>query len=294
MLPATLTQNLGRSILKFKKQSPHIFFAAGVIGTVASTVMACRATLKLSDTLDDIQVDLASIKSVKPELTHGKTATIEYLDSHYKRDLVYTYGKSGLKIAKLYAPAALVGTASIMALTGSHVQLTRRNASLMAAYAAVQKAYDEYRERVREQLGDERELDIYHSAKTGVEEIDGVKTEVKVVDPNSFSPYAVIFDEACKEWTKDPELNRLFVQAQQNYMNHILRAKGHLFLNEVYDALGFDRTSAGAVVGWVIGKDGDNYVDFGIFDAYSTRFVNGAERSIVLDFNVDGVIYDKI
>jgi hypothetical protein len=294
MLPATLTQNVGRNILKLKKQSPHIFFAAGVIGSIASTVMACRATLKLSDTLDDIQVDLASIKSVKPEIAHEMTGTLEYTDTHYKRDLVYVYAKSGLKIGKLYAPAALVGTASIMALTGSHVQLTRRNASLMAAYAAIQKAYDEYRERVREQLGDERELDIYHSAKTNVVDVDGKKEEVKTVDPNTWSPYAVIFDEACREWTKDPEMNRLFVQSQQNYMNHILRARGHLFLNEVYDALGFERTKAGAVVGWVIGKDGDNYVDFGMFDAFSTRFVNGSERSIVLDFNVDGVIYDKI
>jgi hypothetical protein len=89
-------------------------------------------------------------------------------------------------------------------------------------------------------------------------------------------------------------MNRLFVTCQQNYLNHVLQVRGHVFLNEAYDALGLERSTAGAVVGWVMGDNGDNYIDFGIFEAQNARFVNGSERSILLDFNVDGVIYDKI
>jgi hypothetical protein len=168
--------------------------------------------------------------------------------------------------------------------------LTRRNSALMAAYAAVQKAYDDYRERVINEVGREKELDLHHAAT--VQLVD--KDEVRIVDPNKFSPYAKFFDEYCERWEKDPELNRIYITCQQNYANNILHARGHLFLNEVYDMLGIPRTKAGAVVGWVVGKDGDNYVDFGMYEARSENFINGAERSILLDFNVDGVIYDKL
>jgi hypothetical protein len=293
-LPVTqITRTISRNILVFKKQSPHVFFVAGVIGSITGTVLASRATLKLSDTLDKAKEDLSTVHSNRTSLAHSTTIT--YTESEFKKDLAYCYGKIAIDITKLYAPAIIVSTASIAALTGSHVQLSRRNAALMAAYAAVQKAYDEYRERVREQLGDERELDIYHAAKTEVIENEkGKKEEVKSIDPNKWSPYAKIFDEYSKHWEKDPELNRLYITCQQNYANNLLKVRGHVFLNEVYDMLGFDRTKAGAVVGWVIGEDGDNFVDFGIYEAYNSRFVNGFERSIVLDFNVDGVIYDKI
>ena len=290
-LPVALTRTLSRNLLTLKKQSPHIFFAAGVVGSVTSTVLACRATLKLSSTLDDIQTDLKNVKALESNISHStETLDAKYTEAKHKQDIYYVYTKAGMQITRLYAPAVIVGVASITALTGAHIQLSRRNASLMAAYAVLQKAYDDYRERVQELIGEDAELDIYHAAETEtVEKEDG-----KVVDPNKWSPYARFFDEYSVNWEKDPELNKLFVQCQQNYANNLLRARGHIFLNEVYDMLGLDRSKAGAVVGWVIGEEGDNFIDFGIYEAYNTRFVTGSERSCLLDFNVDGVIYDKI
>lgn len=291
-LPVSLTRSLGRQTLILKKQSPHIFFVLGVAGSVASTVLACRATLKLSETLDDIKNDLDNVKTLKEIETTPNLLEPDYVysETQHKKDLAHVYVTGGIELAKLYGPAVLLGAASIGMLTGSHVQLTRRNASLMAAYAALQKAYDEYRARVRAELGDERELELHRALEERV--IDG--ETVKVVDPNKRSQYSVFFDEYSKYWEKDPELNRLYITCQQNYANNLLRARKHLFLNEVYDMLGVDRTKAGAVVGWVISKDGDNFVDFGLYEAYNSRFVNGWERSVILDFNVDGVIYDKI
>lgn len=291
-LPDNVVKKFGRSVLKFKKQSPHIFFVAGVVGSVTSTVLACRATLKLSEQLDEIRTDLDAIhvRRIGVDMRNNNGTLInEYSDVQYKKDIVGVYVKGGAQIAKLYAPAAIVGVASITALTGSHIQLSRRNAALMAAYAAVQKAYEDYRERVREELGDERELEIYQSVLN--DQLAG--NEFGHVDPNKWSSYARVFDQTNPNWEKEAEFNRLFVQAQQNYHNHLLQARGHVFLNEVYKALGFEHSSAGAVVGWIIGDNGDNYIDFGIFDG-DHRFVNGEERSIILDFNVDGVIYDKI
>lgn len=286
-IPVSVTRNIGRSILLFKKQSPNIFFTAGVAGIVTSAVLACKATLKLNETLDVIQSDISGVK----KLNEGSE---QYPLEEYHKDVLYAYGRAGLQMAKLYGPAVIIGGASIAMLTGSHIQLTRRNSALMAAYAAVQKAYDDYRDRVREKYGVDTELDIYHAVEKYTEEKneDGTKELVPHVDPNKWSPYARFFDEGSPEWKKNSELNRLYVQCQQNYANNLLRARGHVFLNEVYDMLGIDRSQAGSVVGWVIGTDGDNYVDFGLQRAFSSGLIG--ERNILLDFNVDGVIYDKI
>jgi gas vesicle protein len=282
-----LTRSFNRNVLIFKKQSPHIFFIGGIVGTVASTALACRATLKLSESLDKIKQDVDNLHSLKEDTN--------YPHDQYQKDLAVVYGRAALDITKLYAPSVIVGVASITALTSSHVTLAKRNTALMAAYSAVQEAYTNYRDRVRSELGEEKELDIYHATELQtVENGEGKKEVVKVSDPNKYSPYARFFDEVSPNWRKDPELNKLFIQCQQNYGNQLLQARGHLFLNEVYDMLGIDRSKAGAVVGWVIGKEGDNFVDFGIYEAFNSRFVNGWERSILLDFNVDGVIYDKI
>jgi hypothetical protein len=286
LIPASMVVKVSRQILIAKKNSPHIFFMAGVAGTIASTVLACRATLKLSETLDEIKKDVEVLEELPP---------VEREKEEFKLDTVYIYGKASLKLVRLYAPAATVGIVSIGMLTGSHVQLVKRNTALMAAYAAVQKAYDDYRERVRAQLGTERELDIYHAAETKmITDSSGKEVEVKVADPSKYSPYAKFFDEYSPHWQRDAELNRIYVQVQQNYANHRLLANGHVFLNEVYDSLGIHRSSAGAVVGWVKDGEGDGYIDFGIFEAMNAAFVNGHEQSILLDFNVDGVIYDKI
>jgi len=284
MIPASITQGFFRSVLIVQKHAPAILFGAGVTGVVTSTVLACKATLSLSDILDEMreELDMVIYDAVEPD----------------SKDIAYVYAKHVAKITRLYAPSVAIGTASIAALTGSHVVLTRRNAGLTAAYAALAKAYDEYRFRVKSELGEDKETSIYKgvSLDKKTKELEEPKS-ISAVGANATSPYARFFDEYSINWQKNAELNRLFVQCQQNTANQILITKGHLFLNEVYDMLGIDRTSAGAVVGWVIGNGahvGDNYVDFGIFTERNAAFVNGWERSVLLDFNVDGVIYDKI
>ena len=268
-----LSKTLGRTSLKLKKKSPHIMFGVGITGMVTSTVLACRATLNLSDTLDEVQRDIDQARGTD-------------------QDIAYAYIKSGAKLGRLYGPAITVGVVSIGLLSRSHYNLTRQNANLMAAYAALQAGYESYRARVRAELGDDRELALYRGLVAGGDQ-DGDDVPC-LTDPNELSPYARFFDEYSQHWQKDAEKNRLYLQCQQNYANERLRAYGHLFLNEVYDMIGVERTSAGAVVGWVISDKGDNYVDFGMFHPSNSPFINGWEKSVLLDFNVDGVIYDKI
>lgn len=283
LIPHVVTRTVARQILKTKKNSPHIFFVGGVVGVVGSTVLACRATLKLEPVLDEISQDMKMVKN-----TNNLTNQTE---SEYYRDLGRMYGRSAFKLGKLYGPSLAVGTVSIAALTGSHVQLTRRNAALTATLAAVSKAYEDYRLRVQEEIGKDRELEIYRDIRD--EKIEGQKELVKAT-PGGWSPYARCFDESNVNFVKDSELNRIFIECQLNYFNHRLQTHGHVFLNEVYDHLGFERTREGSVVGWLRDGKGDGYVDFGIFEAYNTRFLTGSERAVWLDFNVDGVMYDKI
>lgn len=287
-IPNGITRGLARQILVTKKHSPGILFGAGLAGVITSAVLACRATLKLSDTLDNIQLDVAQAKTLAH---HDKSSVVDI----QARGLASSYVHGSLTIVKLYAPSVLLGAASIGCLTGSHVTLTRRNVALTAAYSTLSKAYDDYRERVRTEVGQAKEIELYHGLRT--EQIvgeDGKKQDIVVADGKVLgSPYAQFFDEYNRHWVKNSETNHYFLQSQQNYANHLLQTRGHVFLNEVYHDLGFDHTSAGAVVGWVRGE-GDNYIDFGLFDARNSNFINGWERSILLDFNVDGIIYDKI
>ena len=287
-VPEGLTRSLGRSLLKAKANSPHIFFAGGVVGVVAGTALACRATLNLEKTIDEIRTDLADVKQLADVRKEGQT----YVEQEHYKNLTAVYIHSAVKVGKLYGPSILVGGVSVAMLAGSHVQMTRRNSALTLTLATMTKAFEDYRSRVREELGQEKELDIYRGTTDQKIDIDGVKQLVKVKTENGLSPYARCYDENCREFTKHAETNRLKIRAVENYHNHLLQVRGHVFLNEVYKALGFDHSQLGQLVGWVLDGDGDGYVDFGIYEAYDTP--NPYEPRIWLDFNVDGIIFDKI
>lgn len=295
ILPTAVANKLGPQLLKAKVASPQIMFAGGVIAGGAGVVMACRATLKVSDTLDKYD----ELKE-KAAYLHEEGRNPEYDEKAYTRDLTVIKVKTVLDLAKLYAPAAGLLMLSAGLLTGSHITLNRRNASALAAYAATDEAFKKYRERVRDQLGKDVDDEMRYGTRVVEEKVqtDDGKTKTikkKYVGDGEPSQYAKFFDELCQPHKRDPELNKIFLQSQQSYFNDLLQVRGHVFLNEVYRALDIPETKAGQVVGWMLGK-GDNYVDFGIFDNIANPqvrdFVNGREYSILLDFNVDGVILD--
>ena len=294
----------GRIGLQLKKHSPEILMVAGVVGTVASTVLACKATLKVKDILEEKEETVEIIHKTAEDETKP-----EYTEEDVKKDLTIVYAQTGVKLAKLYAPAVAIGALSITSIVSGHRILKKRNLALAAAYAVVDKGFKEYRGRVVERFGEALDKELRYNIKAKeIEEI--VKDEngneviekqiVDTIEANQNSEFARFFDESCPDWRKDPELNLMFLRRQQDWANEKLKARGHLFLNEVYDMLGIPRTQTGQVVGWIydeVNPVGDNYVDFCIYDVNNERkraFVNGHERSILLDFNVDGTIYDKI
>lgn len=304
---SNLTRTFNRTGLMIKKHSPEILLAAGTVGVVVSGVMACKATLKVNEILDESKQQIDTIHSVAADPNMAEKYTAE--DS--KKDLAIVYTQTAVKMIKLYGPSVGLGVVSLGCMIGSNRILSKRNVALAAAYTAVDKSFKEYRGRVIERFGKQLDKELRYNIKAKeIEEVskdengnEVVKKEVVDViedDPNNYSPYSIVFDDGNEGWDPDPERTKFFLIQQQNWANERLKAKGHLFLNEVYDMLGARRTKAGAQVGWVYDEKnvvGDNYVDFGIFDTRRSKardFVNGYEKVIVLDFNVDGYILDLI
>ena len=295
------TRTFNRAGLKLKKHSPEIMVTAGVIGVVASAVMACKATTKASSIVDEMKEEMDKIHKAADMVDEEI-----YSEEDLKKDTSIVYIQTGVKFAKLYGPSIALGALSITSILVGHNILRKRNLALAAAYTAIDTSFKAYRGRVVERFGKELDKELRYNIKakeveetvidekTGKEKV--VNKTIDVVDPNEYSDYARFFDDGCNGWSKDPEFNLMFLKQQQSYANDLLKSRGHLFLNEVYDLLGIQRTKAGNIVGWIYDEKnpvGDNFVDFGIYDMNRPKnrdFVNGYERTIILDFNVDGDI----
>lgn len=306
-LMTTVSSSFNKLGFQLKKHSPEILVVAGVVGTVVSAVMACKATTKVGAILDNSKDVIDSIHDCQ-----GNEAMAEqYSPEDAKKDLTIVYIQTGIKLAKLYAPAIALGTLSITSILASNNILRKRNVALAAAYTTVDKTFKDYRNRVVERFGEQVDKELRHNIKAQkmdkvVVDENGkekkVKETVQVAGNPDNSDYAKFFDSSCKAWEENAEYNMMFLKAQQQYANDRLKANGYLFLNDVYDMLDIPRTKAGQVVGWLYDPknpdhNGDDYVDFGLYNLYKEKtreFVNGYEEVILLDFNVDGPILDLI
>lgn len=306
-LLSTVSRNVHKVGFIFKKHSPEILMAAGIVGVVTSAVMACKATTKLSGILEESKKEIDQIHEYVEVNGYSK----KYTEEDSKKDLVISYTKMSMKLVKVYAPSVILGLLSITSILASNNIIRKRNMALAAAYAAIDSNFKDYRNRVVERFGKELDRELKYNIKpkeieeTIIDEEGNevvVKKTVNNAEVNLPSEYAKVFDEFSSCWTKDADYNLTFLRRIQDQANDKLRLRGHLFLNEVYDMLDIPRTAAGAVVGWIYDKNrenSDSYVDFGLYDNLindeSKRlFINGNERSVLLDFNVDGVIYDLL
>ena len=293
------------------KHSPEILMGLGIAGVITSTVLACRSTLKVQEILDYKEENMNNIKEV---LAEGRE---DYTEEDARKDKTIIMTTTAIRIMKLYIPSVIIGAGSIACLLESHNVMRNRNAGLAAALAATTESFKQYRERVTEKYGDEVDKEMRYGIKKEKKEKDGKKTKEEIVvgcDEKELSGYARYFNENNINWSDDPQFNLMFLRQNQNWANDKLISQGYLYLNDVYEALGFPKSKAGQVVGWVYdpnnNEHGDNYVDFGIYDlnvkGYRDEmtndtiaeerqdFINGYKSSILLDFNVDGNIWETM
>lgn len=286
-----------RGEFTLRRHGPSIMTYVGVGGFVATIGLAIRATTKADLVAPKIR---EQIKDVKDENQMAETMTPKEASERLAR----AYFDAGKQFGIIYGPTLAVGTASIVLVLGGHGMMVKRQAQMAAVYAALDKSYRAYRARVRQEVGPEKEDELYRRPKMrALDEIElaaaGEGSQTQMIDLSDVlpSPYAKYFDPTSRNWTKEAEYNLIFLRAQELWANDRLRMYGYLFLNEVYDALDLERTQAGQIVGWRLDSDpdynGDGFVSFGLGDIYDENaraFINGLENIAMLDFNVDGVI----
>lgn len=291
-VPKSVTRTVSRQLLKLNKNSPTILVVAGVVGLGATAVMAAKATRKLDPIID-------THKKLRLDIQVNATS-----DKDEQKQIVKLYAGTAVELGRLYGPTMLVGGLSAFSVLSGHKILTTRHVATMAAYTGMMEQFQAYRARVADTIGPDMERDIHNGAVGKWEEDPEHKGEYRLTSKFGDTPGSYLrpfFDEGNPNWTRDPTSNYLFLKGVQSHMNRILENRGHVFLSEVYDAIGMShlRTPETIVSGWLFKDrgDGDGYIDFGFMTDNSPQavaFRNGVERSVRLNFNVDGVIWDQI
>ena len=287
---------------KLKKHSPTILAVAGTVGVITSGVMACKATTKLSTIIDEHHDNVDEIH----EYIEENGFSDKYTEKDSNKDLTIVYAQTGVKLAKLYAPSVILGTISLTAILGSNHILRKRNIALTAAYTTAAKTFRTYRDRVVDRFGEGLDEELRYGIKTKeIEETvtdekgkeKKVKKTVDVVNIEDIDGYSRLFYEGNPGWDNDPRFTRMYLLSQLKYANTLLKKRGYLTLNEVYKMLGFSLIPDGQIMGWFYDEEHPNTVDFGILDTNDEmmiRFFNGDEKAVLLKFNINGNILDKI
>lgn len=280
----TVQKAIGDVALQLKKHAPTILTAVGVASVVTAGVLAAKNTLKLESTLDESKDRLISTND---RIEQGELP---------ERTRTAVYVRNAVEVGKLYIVPTTLMIGGIVCILSAQNILNKRNAALVAAYNGLAASYEAYRERVREEYGEEADKDFFYGEKTQiVEDEKGKKTKIKVpVDGEHVgSPYRFTYDMTNDNWSGRHDENIYRLQMAQNMFNHQLQRTGHVLLHEVLDTLGFERTTPSLITGWLYrpndeNHEGDNFIEFNIRD-YQSEY-----GYILLDFNVDGTIFDKI
>ena len=287
---------LGKVIKKLvKHRKAEICMAAGTILGVASFVSAC---IQAGKGLNDISKDHAE--------RIAKVRAMDKDDPERGKETLKCYGKTLYRSARLMAGPLALFVASQVSFYAAYNNLNITNAGLAAGLAGLKKEYEAYQERTEKIVGKEVAEKIRYGAetkeieKTVVDENgeEKVATEIAdVVENPDGSDFVKYFAKGNPNWDNSPDMNKFFLDCQQNLANDMLRTNGELTLNEVYEMLGFERTEAGMVMGWLFDKYhpfGENKVEFRKKRVHIPN-ENGKGYSIgyAIDFNIDGNIYEE-
>lgn len=295
-----LTRFFGKTGLKVRKYSPEILVVTGTVSVIAGVVLACKATLKAEEVLDKHQEEMDVVREATTRVTENGTQ--EYTDKDRKRDTAVVYAHTVGRFIKLYAPGAGFTLLGIGCYLGAYGILKKRNVALMAAYKALESAFADYRKRVIEDIGEEKDREYRYGVKpaelTDTISMDGSeKTEYTGYifdDGRPASMYARLFSpKTSTQWNPSNSVNLMNLNLWQNWSNDLFTAKGWVDLNTVYEMLGFEPTKAGQIVGWVKNNPngGDNYINFRIQQVYISEY---GHIGYLIDPNVDGIILDLI
>lgn len=281
---------LAKANVSLRKASPTLCLIGGIVASGAAMFCTVRVSRHATYILDDRK---AKEEEIKTAYENQEEFSQPYTEEDMKHDLTVCNKNALTDLCKIYAlPVGLYILSVVLFVEGNHI-MKKRNAALSTALAASQTALAAYRDRVRSFVGEEQEADIYNGARKVVDENGN-----EHIERDSFTRLTDrVFDESNNNWSKEKFDNQTFLYKTEEYLNQMLMARaangsiGFVFLNEVYDVLGFDRTPEGQYLGWIYeeGKH-ESYIDFGLrqMDEGHRLFANGHERTVWLNFNYDG------
>ena len=307
-LVTALGPRVGMASLAVKEHQPEIFLAAGIATGITAAVMAAKAHKKSEETFDDVAGEIEATRNYINDNNSGVSPSGDVPDdwnevtpAEERQLLLPLYVETGRRAAVLYGPAVLMGIGSVALILASHKTLQTRNRALIATVGLLERGFNEYRKRVRDELGVETEERFYYGAEArkvntvtvGEDGKKKKKKEIKNHIPEEYSPimYQREFNETNRNWSNMDDMNEFFLRSTERHMNDKLTINGYLILNEVYHALGFAPSPAGAVTGWSKNVPGDEFVSLGLDNDINQR---EGDTRFVLDFNVNGLILNHI
>lgn len=235
-----LRRNLKAVELLVKKFSPEILTAVGIVAGTAGAVIACKKSMTIKEKLEPIATEIDDLK----DEAEDKCLIVD------KKELTKKYGKAAVVIAKEYAPAIILGGVAVTSVLAANGIMRKRNAGLAAGYAALDKIFKDYRSRVIEDYGTEKDNDYYYGLKTE-------KVKEKVIDPETGKEKTVtkevkkcykttddtftfIFGQGNPNYKGDPLLDRAFLAGIENWACDQVFRDGVIFNSDILRALGFE------------------------------------------------------
>ena len=231
-------------------KSPEILIGFGLAGMLTSTVLAVKATPKAIDILEQEDRELSKVDKFK--LTW-----------------------------KCYAPAAIGYCASAACIIGANSVNAKRNAVLAGAYKLSENALLEYRDKVREVVGEEKEREIKDSIARDRVAKDNTAGNV-ILTGNGDSLCYDIHSGRYFRSTMD-EINKIL-----NQINYKLMQDNLLSVNDFYEEIGLEPIATGYDFGW--------NVDDGLIQLYFTSdLTKDGQPCIVMHFdNMPRFEYDRL
>ena len=300
---------IGGIIKGVSKHSPVICLATSLISGAATVALACYETTKADEILDRHKAEMDRIDEA---IEVAKEKGEEYTEKDIKRDRVIVARNTTIGMARLYLPAILTGTLSVVSALAGFKILNARYVGASAALTATQTLFSKYRGRVVEDQGVEKDRQYLYGGtverkaieekvvdpKTGKEKTVKKDKEVIDIDVDMQTCQIAVFGQYNPDgsenfnWDENPDLSMSYLRMKQQWFNDRLPNRKFISLNEVRKELGLNQTKAGQFVGWTY-RPG-RYVQFGIDDYEKIkRYVNGHENYIVLHFNIDGEYEDN-
>lgn len=301
-LPEGMANGIKHAGVMLDVKKPEILLAGGIISVVGGAVLAGRGTLKAKAVLEERADSLDAVKQ-------AKEADESYSQEDERKDLVTVNAKTAMGMGKAYGPAAGCMIVGIVMLVSAHnIQHTRLVAAT-AAYNSLLGIFNGYRERVREDAGEEKDLAYLNgTVEVEVEETVTTKSGKEKTVKKAVEVPRVGLEDVCHrifdrdhstEWVSPNQLdgyNKSFLEGQQAYFTQQLQSRGYVLLSEVYDSLGLKLEGCGEAMrlGWhICSENDDGFVSFGLENPANLGkrdFKELAEDGYWLEFNVDGDI----